>query len=154
MVVLSKLPVAIDEMARLVVVAAEVVAWRAVKFCKVVEAVMRRLVAESCARTLKAVLVALVSKVLPNKVVEASCAALVALKTPPMVVELRTNTLPVLEIVNRVVLAPLFEVEPIAKRVVCTEVEALCMERLAKGEEVPTPTLPLAKKVVVAVPPK
>jgi len=62
---------------------------------------------------------------------------------------------PVLLMVKRVVVAKAAVEEEIEKRVGVLKVEeAAKRERRAVGEEVPIPTFPLARKVVVAAPPK
>ena len=105
----------------------------------------------------KEVVVALVSNVLPPKVVEARMLASVELKAPATVVDPAANTLPMFEMLKRVEVAKVVVDEAIEKSVV-GEVpvveDATNSERSAVGDEVPMPTLPLAKKVVVAVPPK
>ena len=50
--------------------------------------------------------------------------------------------LPIFDTEKRVEVAPDDDVEPTAKTVVFSEVEALCTESVANGEVVPTPTLP------------
>jgi hypothetical protein len=86
-----------------------------------------------------------------------SVAPPVALNCPPIVVEPRAKTFPVLEMVKRVEVANA-EVEDAMEKRVTEEVptvdEAAKSERSAVGEEVPRPTLPFARNVVVALPPK
>ena len=58
-------------------------------------------------------------------------------------------TRPELSIMKSVVDAPVLEVEPIAKRVVSTEVEATWSERSANGEEEAIPTAPVVEAKVI-----
>ena len=126
----------------------------------------------------KEVVVALVRRVLPASVVDASDEEARMLEktdenTPPMVEEavtkseplvvalvrerLRAVTRPVLEMEKSVEVEKVLVDELMEKRVVGvvpTVEEAAKMERKAAGEEVPMPTKPAAVMVVVEVPPK
>ena len=157
-VVLRRLPEVIEEMAKDVVVAAVVVEKSPVKFCRVEEP-----------EASKFPTVTKLEKVGVPPQVPLSAPPLVALNAPEIVEEPVTESAevvpevreklppvmsPVFEILKSVVEAPVLEVEPIAKRVVRTEVEALWTERSAKGEDVPTPRSPPEVTVVVPVWPK
>jgi hypothetical protein len=145
------LPEAMEEIARLVVVAADVVARSAVKFWRLVEAVARKLAAVT----------RLENTGVPRKVPE-RVPPLVALKEEPMVVEPvmasvpAADTLPTLLTVKSVVVAKVLEEDAMEKSVV-GEVpvveDATNRESSDVGELVPMPTLPLERKVVDAVPP-
>ena len=58
---------------------------------------------------------------------------------------------PVFEIENRVDVELFEVVDPIANKVVSTELDAAWRESCANGVEVPIPTLPLTEKVVLAM---
>ncbi len=116
------------------------------------------------------VVVAWVRRVEPRSVVDPKMFATVELSCPwkvedavterlevvaPLKERLRPVTSPVFEMVKRVVVANVGLEEEIWKSVVVLKVEdATKSERTAVGEEVPIPTLPFERNVVVAAPPK
>ena len=166
-VVFSMLPDEIEEIAKLVVVACDVVALPPVKFCSVDDAPARKppVRVESPVTPRVEESVALWRVARPLAVRVPKVAPLVALNCPPIVLEAEAKNdvevplpkeklppvmRPVFDTEKRVVDTPLLEVEAMAKSEVRTEVEAACTPSVANCW-VDEPTVSEPRSVVLPV---